>query len=521
MKMIITILVAAVLTFSATCYAEGEKANDFPEQEWEAILDITRTNLEKLSLEELLLLRSVVEEAIAEEVSLNRLNPAEITYGSYITDKGEMGENPAYITSGYIPVSMGEKMSFQFDAAGGWRESIALRWVAAYDENKNIIPTAGAEYVDYYTVPDGVKYIRFCVAIAGYVGSYNYACVPLTFIVPFEAYGIQNTFSEEVKPTVYSKIQNGIMAEIGTDWVADGENHDLCGYSMTYHADIPNGLIHGVEFGKGKGIDYGGYVKVDPTNVSIYFGKDTETSYVYPHGLTFIDYIDIRISVAYDAKVSITVTTNGGSYIKDGLLWSGVQRGAFFAKCTEATHAKFAYSANCWSADNHVYGDSYLSANGDNRWTHYLMQKGATNVLLNAYSGRKSEEAFSIFKDVMQYCDKPDRIIWCLGMNDGDNGAVNENWKMCVEQLMSICKDEGIELILATIPNASNVDNTYKNAYVRESGYRYIDFAAAVGASHDAIWYNNMLSNDGIHPDVQGAVAMYSQAVIDVPELLN
>lgn len=452
--------------------------------------------------------------------SNNRLNPDEIVQGQYITNNGVMGENASYITSGFIPVTPGEKMTFQFTTDGGWREKLAFRWVAAYAADKTLISNAGAEYAEPYIVPDGVAYIRFAVAIGGYTGSTEYACVPFANVVPFEPYGVmESEETVELKPSAYIKIKNGYTVEVGTDWTAEVENHDLCGYTMSYRADIPNGLT-ALEFGKGKGIWLGGYIKVDATNVSVYFGENAETTYVYPHSLTFADYICVQLAVGYDAKAKITVTTNGGTYTNDSLLWSGVRRGAFFAKCAEATNAKFAYSANCWNTDTHIYGDSYLSANGDNRWTHYLLQDGATNVLLNAYSGRKSAEALSIFKDVMLYCKRPERIVWCLGMNDGDNGAVNASWQSCVEELMTICEDNAIELILATIPNVATVDNAYKNAYIRDSGYRYIDFATAVGASADAEWYSNMLSGDGVHPDVQGAIALYTQAIVDVPELL-
>jgi hypothetical protein len=74
-------------------------------------------------------------------------------------------------------------------------------------------------------------------------------------------------------------------------------------------------------------------------------------------------------------------------------------------------------------------------------------------------------------------------------------------------------------LILSTIPLVTAVDNTYKNAYVRGSGYRYVDFAAAVGAVEDTTWYDNMLADDGVHPATEGAVALYQQVLTDVPEI--
>ena len=62
--------------------------------------------------------------------------------------------------------------------------------------------------------------------------------------------------------------------------------------------------------------------------------------------------------------------------------------------------------------------------------------------------------------------------------------------------------------------------NTLKNAYVVNSGYRYIDFAHAVSANGDTTWYDNMLNADNVHPNEQGALALFNCAVSSVPELL-
>jgi hypothetical protein len=238
--------------------------------------------------------------------SNNRLNPDEIINGQYITNSGVMGQNATYMTSGFIPVHKGEEMTFQYtEAQGRWREKIAFRWVAAYDADKNIITAAGAEYAEPYIVPEGVAFIRFSVPIGSHPGVYEYACVPSAVLVPYEPYGVTEVEeSVELKPSAYIKIKNGYSVEVGTDWTAEVENHDLCGYTMSYRADIPNGFT-ALELGKGKGIWLGGYIKVDATNVSVYFGENAETTYVYPHSLTFADYICVQLAVGYDAKVKI------------------------------------------------------------------------------------------------------------------------------------------------------------------------------------------------------------------------
>ena len=77
-----------------------------------------------------------------------------------------------------------------------------------------------------------------------------------------------------------------------------------------------------------------------------------------------------------------------------------------------------------------------------------------------------------------------------------------------------------IELILATIPNVPSIRHDYKNAIVRASGYRYIDFAKAVNAEAvGATWYADMLSSDNVHPTELGAKALASRILLDVPEI--
>ena len=108
-------------------------------------------------------------------------------------------------------------------------------------------------------------------------------------------------------------------------------------------------------------------------------------------------------------------------------------------------------------------------------------------------------------------------------MNNSDiNNTINASYKTCLDEVMETCNNNNIILILATIPNVPGRSMIYKNQYVKESGYRYIDFAKAVGAEElDSTWYEGMLSDDNIHPSALGAKALYSQLIADFPEILK
>ena len=106
-------------------------------------------------------------------------------------------------------------------------------------------------------------------------------------------------------------------------------------------------------------------------------------------------------------------------------------------------------------------------------------------------------------------------------MNDGSDvgGTPSANWLTEIQKMITYSKAYGFDVILATIPTVPNINNEEKNAWIRSSGYQYIDFAKAVGAQADGTWYAGMLSSDNVHPTQAGAMALYSQAITDAPQL--
>ena len=145
---------------------------------------------------------------------------------------------------------------------------------------------------------------------------------------------------------------------------------------------------------------------------------------------------------------------------------------------------------------------------------------GYTDYLLCGFGGAGSMNEVISFRRLIEKCS-PNRICWCLGMNDGDTEtAVNAKWKSVYDEIVGVCRSKNIELILATIPNVPNIRHNYKNEIIRASGYRYIDFAKAVNAEAvSSAWYDGMLSSDNVHPTELGAKVLASRFLIDVPEI--
>ena len=108
-----------------------------------------------------------------------------------------------------------------------------------------------------------------------------------------------------------------------------------------------------------------------------------------------------------------------------------------------------------------------------------------------------------------------------MGMNDRDTEeGVSANWKKASDEFLAICGEKGISPILSTVPNVPAMINSFKNDIVRASGYRYIDFAEAVGGvERGSSWYDGMLSPDLVHPAAPGAEALYRAVLRDFPEI--
>lgn len=267
------------------------------------------------------------------------------------------------------------------------------------------------------------------------------------------------------------------------------------------------------------------FVAVDSTNVVLYSGTTQKAT--YPHGLTIQNNIQVLIETSdTDYKANVTVISNGVAFEQKNVDWGCA--GVVYAESVGSTLTDCVYS---WTSDDfdapiYAFGDSYFTINDEARWTHYLLKNGyGNNVLLNGIAGQYSSDAVKSFRNVMSH-GQPKYVLWCLGMNNSDTDTViSTEWKNATVEVIDTCRQRGIELILATIPNVPTYAiNNFKNQYVYDSGLRYIDFAKAVNAEGtDRAWFEGMLENDtnGVHPSVSGAKVLYMQALADFPELMG
>lgn len=303
--------------------------------------------------------------------------------------------------------------------------------------------------------------------------------------------------------------------------LSDGENLSLSvsnskqNNTITFNSRVTT--FNEIIISNGKTQPWGSaYAKIDNTNVKVYTYYSTETLLnTYSHNLTISDLLNVIIKVKDDFKADLIVTTRNGVFTQE-ISWIGC-KGDIKVESNGSTLSNCILSFSCkdYSKDIWAFGDSYFDM-----WTPIVNQYGYTNYMMDGFSGRGSVAALASLNKCLNY-NIPKKIIWCLGMNDHDsNNTLNTNWKNTVKEVMRICDEYGVELILATIPTTPLYDNSLKNNYIYNSGYRYVDIAKAVGSDLNSNWFTGLLSTDNVHPTAMGSKVIAAAVINGVPELM-
>ena len=265
--------------------------------------------------------------------------------------------------------------------------------------------------------------------------------------------------------------------------------------------------------------NYGNYCIVDATYVYAYYGADTQRTKV-EHGLTISDFLTISVKQGKTTDAVITISTASGKFSTPTSTWHGANGDVRMFGGQAMTGAQISYGLSDTCNDVFVFVDSYGSSGDTGRWPAVVAQLGYDKFLLCGHGGAKSAQIYPQFEKLIALA-QPKICVWMLGMNDPDSSsAINASWKSYAEQFAAACGARGIIPVFTVIPNVPNYRHTFKNAWIKASGYRYVDWAKAVGAeSAGSSWYTGMLSSDNVHPSELGAKALAMRTVLDVPEL--
>lgn len=257
-------------------------------------------------------------------------------------------------------------------------------------------------------------------------------------------------------------------------------------------------------------------MEIDVSNTGLrIIAPDTGTTNV-EHGMMIQNNLQIVIPMGFESNY-LRVVSNG---VEFGRVWYPRVTSLCYPAVSltaEYTNLRASFASPDFNAKYWLFGDSYFT-NRNDRWVYYLRRdERDKDCMIDGFPGENSAKALKSFKTSLYY-GTPEKAVWCLGMNNPDDGAINAEWLECVTEFIKICELNDIAPILATIPNTPIIDNSYKNEWVKNSGVRYVDFASAV-QSNENEWFDGMLSADNVHPTETGAITLYYKFLTDFPEV--
>ena len=395
-------------------------------------------------------------------------------------------------------INVGETFTIKLESASTWSQ-LGLFYGAEWsDANRRLLSNAinGDTYT--FTASENITSIK-AFLISTDMDEIN---VSLTMRVP----KLEESAESSMLPFLISKVDNlAANGSLKITTAPNSKNHHTIGAGLEFSAFGRIRISHGVN-------TYAfGMIEIDATNVYEYISGNTTTPQrVIPHGLSIVEFL--RVAIKKEASVEsasvILTTLNGENTIE--LEWRGCQNEVILTSIlgnysnVSLTMGGSAYKKNIW-----VYGDSYADY-----WIPNLYAKDIKDFYADAYSGRNSANALTSFQNALQL-GNPKILVWMLGMNDADSGAINSNYKSAFDNVKALCKKRNITFVPCTIPNTPTQTHIYKNQYVRDNADNYIDFAKILGANVEgSSWFDGLIAADNVHPSNQGK-AVIANALIE------
>lgn len=290
-----------------------------------------------------------------------------------------------------------------------------------------------------------------------------------------------------------------------------------------------SGTIESVLVGMGKGTTYGRYIEVTPTQVIVKGGTDNSVKATYSHGLTLTSQTTAIIQRLNQTTARLVLLNDNGAKWEQDTSWAVVVGTIFVENGNSSGDIDVilnfmprAITEKIW-----VFGASYCSFSDPARFLYYIMGWGYTSFLLNARGGEAATEGLKNLEALLSTGQRPTYAVWTYGMNnasDSNASTPDSTWLTKTQAFIETCEEYGITPILATIPSVPSKLHAGKDAWIRNSGYRYVDWAAALEDPGSRYWRNwgtsdALLSSDEVHPTTKGAIVMATRFLQDFPEI--
>ena len=497
-----------VIAPESTCYVRFSKTtNSIAEISYDTV-----STFEYLK-DHILLFDNLDEIALLKQKTANIFNKDNVTKDSFTQGSIVLGSAKKYNASDYIKVKPNTHYAHNTHNAIGSK-------IEFYNKFKQIIYSIDSKGVYDFITPSECQYVRLSVTdecinnfmlIEGDELPQFY--VPYSDFEPLQKVETKVENLENLVNVKNKSIQ--AFANDLSDEMKLTTSRVKYNYIIGFHAKVNS--MGEITIGKGITAAYSsGYVKIDSTSITVggYSTSEFITKQV-AHGLSLEGNIDIIIKQGV-GNADIIVTSKGmtfsvnanfnGSYTKV----TASSNGGDYEKCVLTFYCED-YNKPVWA-----FGDSYFDM-----YPSRVYGLGFTNWLVDGISGSGSSSAYNSLVESAKYA-KPKYILWCMGMNDADSDTeINASWLDTINKLLSFCNMYDVTPIFCTIPNVPSRNHSFKNEWVRSSGYRYVDLCEVVGADLDSNWYSGLLGGDKVHPSDKGQIAIANRIITDVPELVD
>lgn len=487
------------------------------------------------------------KEKVSVRLGKNLYNSGTNTSGKYFNTSGTISDNNNYNISDFIPVEPSTTYCISDNTDSSVGSSSACHVLYDTNRTKLSVVTGNNKTI---TTTSGTAYIRISL-LASKTGiqvekgsertSYEqYSDIGgYPTILQNNSVGF-NALDEDVKaainsiaPVAFDSFRgHATLQQDGAIYLA--QNHVI---KNTLLSAKINGSIEAVSVGVGylpDSNDYRGYqshwITLTPSEVKLYnyYNDGWVLANTYSHGLTLTNNTIISVDTTiYTSQLSILrIFDDLGHVFQQTLPSWGMGRPFATNDGTSQLNVDLSFFARDIAHDIWCFGDSYFNFLYDTKWTYHALQAGMTKWLSNNQPGLSPSSGLDDLESLISLGFRPSFLVWCLGMNgpttetqEGGQYVINSTQKSIIDAVISICQNNNITPVFTTIPTVPTRQKTGYCNYIRSLGTRYIDFAKAVGADSNGNWNAGLISDDGVHTTAAGAKVLFSQVLVDFPEI--
>ena len=525
------------------------------------------------------IVEKVIDELDDTKVGKNKFNAEakDIIVGKYLKEDGTYGTNENYAVSGYTKINPNTQYCISCDMNIPLAPNPNVKHIF-YDEDNNILEVFddATSYPRVIVSPENAVYLRLSYYIKP-------GDNPRTLIMVEE--GDHRTAYEPYKETSVIQVDpkdgsityNTLEASVNNRVINNFNGFKLSNNALEVQeklvgpvCHITSNLVFSVKVEQPQGLFtiascdldeqghlqsqlFGSKLVVNVQARTIYFVKWVKSGNTIVESVrdtisldnpdwtevTLFLYTNQNTSNHHDASYPhLTAIDISGNKICDYSFSETWGNGRFWVENSEDDPAHtLNVSASWYCADIDakiwIFGDSYFDYSNPARWPYYTYSF-YSKVLSNHFPGQEGMSGIDDLTSLLSFNSVPTYLLWMHGMNGKNTSPTDERaayQKSIIDKVVAICTEYGIIPILTTIPSVPSVpaenfngDRTQENAYVRSTGYRYVDWETAVHNNEFSTWYPGLLESPDaqglrIHPTEAGAAVLNASVIRDFPEI--